>query len=136
MNNQFIYPLKIHIEDTDCTGVVFHTNYLKFMERGRSEWLDQLGFGIPWQREHQVYFLVHSINIQFLKPVRVHEKVEVISSIKKLGKASVIFEQYLRLANSTDKILCKAEIKLACVNNNMQPCAIPNAPILRRLGER
>lgn len=128
MINQFIYPMRIHIEDTDFAGVVYHSNYLKFMERARSEWADELGIGLEWQRQHQIYFPVHSANILFVKPARLHERVEVVTSLKLLRRASMVFDQYLRLAASPDKILCKAEIKIACVDYDIRPRHIPPLP--------
>jgi tol-pal system-associated acyl-CoA thioesterase len=137
MSQSFIYPLRVHIEDTDCTGVVYHSNYFNFMERGRSEGIDQLGMTIEWQRQHHIMFVVHSASIQFLKPARVHDRLEVVTTIKHLGRASIIFDQYLRLAHAPDKILCKAEIKAACVDGNMRPCALPELPslALSQIGE-
>lgn len=126
--NKHIYPIRIHIEDTDFAGIVYHSNYLNFMERARSEWMEELGYGMVWQREHQLYFPVHSMSIQFLIPGRVHERVEVISEIKEIARASFVFSQYLRFALSPDKILCKAEVRIACVNENMRPRALPNMP--------
>lgn len=125
MTPEFIYPLRIHIEDTDCTGTVYHANYLNFFERARSEWIIQLGMGIEWQREHGIIFLMRSINIEFLKPATVHEEVEVVSIIKEKRKASMIFEQCLRSAQDPAKLFCKAEITIACVDTNLRPCAIP-----------
>lgn len=133
MNNEFIYPLRIHIEDTDCTGLVYHANYLNFMERARSEWIDELGIGVSWQKENGLFFVLHSANIQFLKPARVHERVEVVSRIKSIRQASIIFDQCLRLSSMPDKILCKAEIKVACVDFNLQPRALPPAPIFKSI---
>lgn len=137
MKNEHIYPLRIHIEDTDFGGVVYHSNYLNFMERARSEWMDELGLGIEWQREHGVYFVVHAINIEYIKPGRLHEKVEVVSTIKDMRKTSIVFEQSLRLASSPDKMLTKAEVRIVSVGQNMRPCAIPEVSdanfILRRI---
>ncbi|RDI41825.1 YbgC/FadM family acyl-CoA thioesterase [Aquicella lusitana] len=133
MQNQFTYLLRIHIEDTDFAGVVYHSNYLKFMERARSEWAEQVGLGMTWQREHQIYFPVHAAHILFLKPARVHDKVEVVTSIKAVRPASLVYEQYLRLAHEPDKMLCKAEIKIACVDLDMRPRAIPYAPFLEMI---
>lgn len=133
MTNQFIYPLRVHIEDTDFGGHVYHSQYLNFMERARSEWLEALGFGMTAQADVGVLFVVHSANIQFIRPAKVHEKVEVISTIKALGRASVIFDQHLRLASSPDKILCRAEIKIACVDAAMRPCAIPEVATLAEI---
>jgi acyl-CoA thioester hydrolase len=137
MSDVFIYPVRVHIEDTDCTGLVFHSNYLNFMERARSEWIDQLGLTMEWQRQHKIMFVVHSANIQFLKPARAHDRLEVVSSVKSRRRASLIFDQYLRPAQAPDKILSKAEIKIACVDENMRPCAMPELPelALRQIGE-
>lgn len=131
--NEFIYPMRIHIEDTDYTGTVFHSNYLNFMERARSEWLEHLQIGSNWRAQHQIHFLIHSVNMQFLKPAQLHEQVEVVSKVKTLTRASFVLDQYLRPAASPDKILCKAEIKLVCVGLNMKPCAIPATPILETI---
>ena len=117
MKNEFIYPLRVHIEDVDFAGVVYHGNYLNYMERARSEWGETMGMGITWQREQRRYFVVHSANIAFLKPARLHEKVEVISKIKMIRPASIVYDQYLRPAGSADKILFTAEIKIACVDD-------------------
>lgn len=133
MKNEFIYPVRVHIEDTDYSGLVYHANYLKFMERARSEWFDALGLGINWQREHALYFVIHSANIRFVKPARVHDKVVVSSSLIGMRSASIIFEQCLRFADLPDTLLCKAEIKVACVNEAVQPCRLPALPILQTM---
>ena len=119
-----LYPMRVHIEDTDCSGLVFHSNYLNFMERARSEWIDQLGLGLDWQRQQQIYFVVHSATIKFLKPSRAHDRLEVVSSVLALRHASIIFDQYLRPEGMADKILCRAEIKIACVDYALQPTPI------------
>lgn len=133
MQNQFIYPLRIHIEDTDITGLVYHSNYLNFMERARSEWIDELGMGIEWQRAHHIHFVVHSLAIQYLQAAKLHERVEVVTAFKSIRAASISFDQYLRLASAPDKLLCKAEIKIACVGSDMKACAIPDSPTLKTL---
>lgn len=130
MTNQFIYPLRVHIEDVDFAGVVYHSNYLNYMERARSEWAEEMGMGITWQREHQIYFPVHTANLVFVKPARLHEKVEVVTTIKAIRSASIVYDQYLRLAGVSDKILFKAEIKIACVDYDMRPRPIPEIPTL------
>jgi tol-pal system-associated acyl-CoA thioesterase len=130
IKNEFIYPLKIQIEDTDFTGIVYHSNYLKFMERARSEWLEQMDCGMQWQREHQIMFVVYSANQVFLKPAYVHDQVEVVTKIISMSPASITFDQHLRLANTTDKILCKAEIKIACINPDLRPRTLPESTLL------
>jgi acyl-CoA thioester hydrolase len=129
MKNEFIYPLRVYIEDTDCTGVVYHANYLHFMERARSEWFEALDLGIAWMKERDRQFLIHSLNIQYLNPARAHEQIEVVTSIKEMRAASIIFAQHLHLRSMPDKILCKAEVKIVCVDFSMHPRAIPHSPI-------
>lgn len=126
--NNFIYPLRIHIEDTDFAGVVYHSNYLNFMERARSEWAEELGIGLGWQNEHQIYLPVCTANLSFLKPARLHEQVEVVSTIKTMKRASMYFEQYLRSQDNPDKIFCRADIQLACVDRNMKVRPWPTFP--------
>lgn len=133
MTKEYIFPLRVHIEDTDYTGLVYHANYLNYMERARSEWVDSLGFGMDWQKRNNIFFVVHTANIRYIKPARVHERLEVVTTLKSVRPASLIFDQCLRLADMPDKILCKAEIKAACVGEDMQPRAIPDVTILETI---
>lgn len=130
IKNYFVYPLRVHIEDTDFGGVVYHSNYLNFMERARSEWFDELGVGINWQRQQGILFAVHSAKLDFLKPARLHDQVEVVTTITKIGKASIYFLQHLRQKDMPDRIFFKAEIKLACVDTAMRPKLLPKLPFL------
>lgn len=131
--NEFIYPMRIHIEDTDFTGLVYHSNYFNFMERARSEWFAQLGLGISWQNEHHLTFVVHSAQIKFISPARLHDQVEVVSVITQMRSASIVFEQQLRLAQPDHRILCKAEIKLACLGADMRPVPYPHVSVLETI---
>lgn len=127
-----IYPVHTHIEDTDFTGIVYHVNYLKFMERARSAWLRREGFGVEWQNKNHITFVVHSMEIKFLKPVRVHQDLEVVSVMKKINAASLVIEQYLRETKDHSKILCRAEIKIACVSpDGLRPSALPEINQIR-----
>ena len=122
---EFIYPLRIYIDDTDYTGVVYHANYLKFFERARSEWAEMLGFGVKWQLEQNRYFLVRQANIEYLKPALLHQRVEVVTRIAEFKRASYSYEQYLRVKDRIGTPLCKATVKIACVDLNYKPCALP-----------
>lgn len=125
MNKQFIYPVRVHIEDTDVTGVMYHGAHINFMERGRSEWLIEQGMGIEWQRQQGILFLIHSLSIQFLKPAPLHQMVEVVCSVKNCGRASIVFDQCIRLQANPEQIFSQAEIKIVCVDGNYKPCGIP-----------
>ena len=123
--NEFIFPVKVYIEDTDYGGVVYHSNYLKYYERARSEWIAQLGMGIEWQNEHKIYFVIRAITIEYLKPVRLFETVEVVTQISSLKQSSAIFRQYLRSPLAPDTILNTAEVRAVCVNEAFRPQALP-----------
>lgn len=130
---EYVYPLTIHIEDTDYTGITYHPNFLKFMERARSKWLRKVGLGIEWQKDNHFMFVIHSLSIRYLQPAHLHQAVEVVSKMKKIGAASLVLEQYLRDANDNSKLLCEAEIKIACVDTDLQPRAIPDLDKVREL---
>ncbi len=121
----FIFPMKVYIEDTDFGKVVYHSNYLKFFERARSEWMASLGMGMAWQFEQQVFFAVRSVTIDFLKPARLTDEVEVVSEIKSVSATSLIFSQQLRKTLTTDTILCKAEVKVVCLDQTFRPRPLP-----------
>lgn len=122
---EFIYPLRVYIEDTDYSGIVYHANYLKYFERARSEWAEQSGLGIEWQQAQGVYLIVRHALIDYLKPAQLHQQVEVVTQIVEFRKASLIYDQYLRSKDLPDIILCRGEFKIACVDQNFKPCAIP-----------
>lgn len=115
---------RVYYEDTDSSGFVYHANYLKFMERARTEWLYQLGFNIEELQQQGIFFVVHSLQINYIKPARLAEELEVISHIDKLGYASLIYQQKVqRLAGK--QLLCEGIIKVACLNAERKPCALP-----------
>lgn len=125
-SNNFVFPIRVYIEDTDFGGVVFHANYLKYFERGRSEMAYAAGFGIEWQRKAGVFFLIRHAHIDYLKPARLWDQLEVVTSVKTVKKASFVYDQHLRFASAPDSILCKADIRIACVDQSIQPCALPD----------
>jgi acyl-CoA thioester hydrolase len=131
---EFIFPMRIYIDDTDCYGIVYHANYLKFFERARSEWSEQLDYGLLKQQEQNVFFTICSAKLDYLKPARAHQLVEVVTRIKELRHASLIYDQCLREATTTDTILCRAEIKVACVDKNLRPRKLPK-DLIQLLGE-
>lgn len=132
--SEYIYRLRVHIEDTDCSGIVYHPNFLNFFERARSEWAEAVGYGIVWQRQNGILFPVRYAKVDFVRPVTVHQQVEVVTRIQQIRFASIIYDQHLRLADTTDTILCRAEIKIACVDRNLRPCGLPQS-LIQLLGE-
>ena len=88
MNKNFSWNIRVYFEDTDAGGVVYYANYLRFLERARSEWLRAMGFD---QRklmdETGLGFAVRSINAEYLKPARLDDELRVVCGIKMLGRA-------------------------------------------------
>lgn len=124
MNKEHILPLRLYHQDTDLLGMVHHANHVKFMERARTEWLLEHGVEQAELLNKGIYFVVHSINIKYLKPIRFHDKVEVLTEMKRKGRVSIEFLQTLRSPQNKEIIYCVAEIKLACLDNNSRPQVI------------
>lgn len=127
---EFLWPVRVYYEDTDSGGVVYYANYLKFMERARTEWLR--AFGIEQDeliRESGVLFAVRSVQVDYLLPARFNDQLLVSLSVVKKGKASLQFKQCVyRQQDNTP--LCEAVVKIASLNaESFRACAIPEALI-------
>jgi acyl-CoA thioester hydrolase len=122
--SQFHWPVRVYYEDTDSGGVVYHANYLNFMERARTEWLRSLGFEQPQLKaDLGVIFVVHTMSLGFKKPAYFNDLLEINSELIKLGHGSIIFAQTI-LRNAD--VLVEATVKLACVDTeSFKPVAIP-----------
>jgi len=122
--NNFLWPIRIYYEDTDAGGVVYHTNYIKFMERARTEWLRHLGFEQDELRlKYGVIFAVRSVQIDYFLPAKFNDQLMVSSKVIKSGKASISIEQNV---SRKDEILCKGLIKVATLDSDIfKPKAMP-----------
>ncbi len=129
----FSIPIRVYYEDTDAGGVVYYANYLRYMERARSEWLRSLGFEQDeLSRREDVLFAVRAARVEYLRPARFNDLLEVTVVLAKRGAASLTFRQEVRRAGT---LLCSGEIRIACLSaSGFVPRAIPPA-ILERLGE-
>lgn len=133
--SEFLWPIRVYYEDTDAGGVVFYANYLKFMERARTEWLRSLGFEQDRLRDESgVIFAVRAVNIDYLRPARFNDAVTVVTRVVRRGGASLSFEQAVhRIA--TDEVLCSALVKIVSLDSaSFRPRPIP-APVLARIPE-
>ena len=122
----FLWPVRVYYEDTDFGGVVYYANYLKFMERARTEWLRRLGLEQDELIAQQaVIFAVRSVQVDYLLPARFNEALTVSAEVVEQGRASLIFEQKIR-RNTDQSVLCLGRIKLACLDSNsFKPRALP-----------
>ena len=113
---EFSWPLRVYYEDTDSGGVVYYANYLKFMERARSEWLRALGFEQDaLRRDEGVIFAVRSVTLDFLQPARFNQLLNVTVKLIEQGRASLGFEQQVR-DGASGNVLCSGHVKLACLD--------------------
>lgn len=125
-DRMFIWPVRVYFEDTDAGGVVYYANYLKFMERARTEWLRERGFEQDWLREQTgVIFVVRSVRLDLRRPARFNDALVVSCRPTTLGRATVDVTQ----AVSRDELeLASADVRLACVDaERFVPVAIPAA---------
>ena len=119
----FIWPVRVYYEDTDSGGVVYHANYLKFMERARTEWLRSLGFEQDVPRARGVLFAVRSVTVDFLKPGYFNQLLSVTVSLAHCGRASLTFAQAILHG---EERLCAAHVKIACLDAaTLRPRRIP-----------
>jgi acyl-CoA thioester hydrolase len=123
-NQSFSWPTRVYYEDTDAGGVVYHSQYLNFLERARTEWLRHLGFDHNHLRdEFKLVFVVHSMQIQFKKPAKLDDLLTISSELIKIGRSSFEFLQKISVNQQT---LIEAQIKLACVDTiTFKPIGIP-----------
>lgn len=128
-NTIFEWPVTVYYEDTDAGGVVYHSNYLKFFERARTELLRAAGVSQQVLLEQNIGFVVRHMDIDFLQGARLDDHLVVKTSIADLKKASLTFCQ--EIVNPEGKILCKAMVKVACIDNKkMRPKAMPQSIVM------
>ena len=124
MEQIFSIPIRVYYEDTDAGNVVYYANYLKFMERARTEWLRALGFEQDeLSRRDGILFAVRTVRLDFLKPARFNDLLQATAQVAKRGNASITFAQQVRREDVT---LCEGEVKVACLDAaTFAPCPIP-----------
>ncbi|QJR10301.1 Acyl-CoA thioesterase YbgC [Usitatibacter rugosus] len=127
----YSFPVRVYYENTDAGGVVYHAEYLKFLERARTEWLRHLGFDHQvLGRNHKVVFVVSSMAIDFIKPARLDDMVSVSVQLESLGKVRSVFVQEVR---REDEVLVKAKVTVACLTvDSFKPVEIPE-PLRRKM---
>ena len=123
--SQFSITIRVYIEDTDAGGIVFYANYLRFMERARTEWLRACGIELDeWQNEKRRLFVVRSVQIDYLSPARFNDQLTVTASLQSMRSASVVCEQNVMRG---DTVLTKSTVGLVCVDADaLAAVAIPN----------
>ncbi|HET8691724.1 MAG TPA: tol-pal system-associated acyl-CoA thioesterase [Steroidobacteraceae bacterium] len=126
----FTIPVRVYWEDTDAGGVVYYANYLKFLERARSEWLRSLGIDqVRLQREERLQFVVVEANVRYHRPARFDDELIVSVTLEALRGASVQMGQEVRRG---DELLVSATVRAACIDGD----TLRPRPLPKRLAER
>lgn len=133
MQPTFYYSITVFYEDTDAAGVVYHANYLKFMERARTIFLQQKGIKLSdIIVQDKVQFLVRAASISYERPARLEQSLTVATKITKFGRASMHFKQNIFIdVARPETLVCSGDIVIVCTDLQYKPCAIPE----RILGE-
>lgn len=120
----FSFPVRVYFENTDAGGVVYHSEYLKFLERARTEWLRHLGFTHQMlAKKHGIVFVASQAAVDFVKPARLDDSIAVGVSVESLGKVRVIFHQEIR---RDEEVLVRGRVTIACVScEGFKPTEIP-----------
>ncbi len=124
MKKRISIPVRVYYQDTDAGGVVYHAQYLSFMERARSELLNEAGIDLAaFTRAHGVLFVVFQIAVTYHEPARLNERLTVSAEVVKMGRASLVFRQ---LVQRGTQLLCEADVTLALVDRErMKPARMP-----------
>jgi 4-hydroxybenzoyl-CoA thioesterase len=120
----FSLPLRVYIEDTDAGGIVYYVNYLKFMERARTEWLRTFGYQHYTLAEENYLFVVQSANVRYVTPARIDDQLQVEVQLQKLGRASFVFIQRVMRSN---ELICEADVRVGCIQEkSFKPTSMPD----------
>ena len=120
----FRFPLRVYYEDTDAAGVVYYANYLRFIERARTEWLGSLGVDLAeFERTQGLVFVVSRMEIDYLSPARLGDRVEATLTLVELGRVRMVAEQDVRRGAAA---LARARVTIACIDRaTFRPARIP-----------
>jgi tol-pal system-associated acyl-CoA thioesterase len=122
----FDWPVRVYYEDTDAGGIVYYANYLRFLERARTEWLRSLGFEQEVLRQQGILFVVREISLKYKSSARLDDELSVSVALEKMGKASFQLSQKVyRVGAGSAVELVSAFVTIACIDDQSKPRSIP-----------
>ena len=125
-NSLFRWPVRVYYEDTDAGGVVYHAQYIAFFERARTEMLRQRNIHQQQLLDEHVAFAVRRMTVEYLKPARLDDLLDVQTEITSIRGASLTFAQ--RILDASGNLLSFAEVLIACIDpHQMKPKALPKS---------
>ncbi len=125
----FTIKIRVYYEDTDAAGVVYYANYLKFMERARTDYLRSLGIGhqAGLKSGENLAFVVVNADISYHQPAKLDDELWVSSRLSKRGRSVLVFEQQVRRDSADGELLCSGRIRAACVYaDSFKPRRVPD----------
>ena len=139
--HDFSWPVRVYYEDTDHGGVIYHANYLKFMERARTEWLRAKGFEQDvLADEFGMIITVASVQVDFLKPGRFNQRLAVTAEPREVRRASAVIEQVVHVTTDDGQrgdVLCRGQVKIVCVDAvSLRPRPFPEQVRMEIFSER
>ena len=125
MSKEFLFKVKVYYEDTDAGGVVYYANYLKFLERARTEIIASIGLNnTKLLNEYGVLIIVKSCNIEYKKPARLEDVLKISSKVTSSTRTSFVMKQIILKQSD---IISEAEVRLVCIDLKGKPVEIPSA---------
>lgn len=117
-----ILRVKIYYEDTDAGGIVYHANYLKYLERARTEFLAEKGINIAECHKKGILFVVTRVDIHYKKPAFLGDILDVYTEIAELKKATMVIKNQIKRG---EDLICEALVYIACLNERLKPRRLP-----------
>jgi acyl-CoA thioester hydrolase len=127
-DGRHVLPVRVYFEDTDFSGLVYHASYLRWCERGRSDFLRLLGVRhadlIAPESGEPAAFVVRRLEVDYLRPAKIDDVLEVTSECAEIGGAHILLSQEIRRG---DAILCKLVVKVVLIGQSGRPMRLPQA---------
>lgn len=112
--------IRIYYEDTDCGGVVYYANYLRYVERARTEFFESRGVSLRELMDEGVFFVVAEAALKYVSPGRYGDIMAIETNVDRVGPASIVFRHSISRDNTGEKLV-EATVKLGCVGQDMKP---------------
>jgi acyl-CoA thioester hydrolase len=120
--NPTTHVIRVYVEDTDCYGIVYHSQYLCFLERARTEWFREKGYTLSQLQQAGIKFAIASANLQFLKSAKQDDKLSIKTKLARHKLHLLKFQQ--AIFNEVQECILKADIDVVSLNNNGEICRI------------
>jgi acyl-CoA thioester hydrolase len=121
----YVFPVRVYYEDTDLAGIVYYANYLKFIERGRSEWVRSMGIDqVAMKQDAGVVFAVRRVEADYLQPAKFDDQLHVSTMISTISAARIVLDQTVL---RDDVVLFSAQVTLVALDAQGRPTRLPEA---------